>query len=267
MKERRMDDKTALGFNTICNFIRDLNASFGGKQKSLMLYGHLIEKTGLIHIEPVKKHIRIFQKFITDNETAILERDKKKMVQARLVYSDKVAIDLGQIFRVCDREEEGVIWTHLLTIAAVIVPESQAKRVLQEMKTKKTTTGGAAAANGMEDMMKGIPGMEGDFLKDFMGKIGSQLQDVDESNPMAMITSLMSSGVFTELFSSMSGGMKDGNLDIGKMMSSMQGLMSNIGNMVDTNDGSPVTTTPLVSAASSSPTLPPPEENLLDPID
>ena len=45
-----MDDKTALAFNTICNFIRDLNASFGSKQKSLMLYGHLIEKTGLIHI-------------------------------------------------------------------------------------------------------------------------------------------------------------------------------------------------------------------------
>ena len=53
-------------FKCICNFIKDLTESFGDKQKSLFLYSHLIDKTGIMHEEPIKKHVSLFYKFIKD---------------------------------------------------------------------------------------------------------------------------------------------------------------------------------------------------------
>lgn len=221
-----MDDKTALSFNTICNFIRDLNAAFGAKQKSLMLYNHLIEKTGLIHIDPVKKHILIFKAFVQKNEEAIINRDKKQMKSLRIVYSDKVAIDLDTIFQWCDKEEESIIWNHLLTISAILNPECQAKQILKELQSKPTSNGNK----------------EGDFLKNIMGKIsehvGNNPVDTQDANPMAMIGSLMSSGVFSDIFQSLSSGLGDENMDMGKLMGSMQDMMGEINKMMKDNQSS-----------------------------
>jgi hypothetical protein len=211
-----MDDKTALAFNTICNFIRDVNASFGTKQKALMLYGHLIEKTGLIHIEPVRKHIQIFQAFVKENEDAILGRKRNLMRAGKIVYSERVWIDLAAIFQMADREEESIIWNHLLTISAILNPDGKAKQVLKDLKNKPST------------------GSEDNFLKNIMEKIGDQIQSSggEDANPMQMIGSMMSSGVFNEIFQGLSSGMSDGNMDIGKMMSSMQSMMSNLNDIV-----------------------------------
>lgn len=210
-----MDEKTALGFNTICNFIRDLNASFGVKQKSLMLYGHLIEKTGLIHIEPVKKHIHIFKIFVENNEEAIEKRNKKLLKMPKISYSERVGIDIQAIFQMCDREEETVIWNHLLTISALLHPQGKSKKILQDIKDSKSTS-------------------EDNFLKGIIDKIGKEIESTDgeDVNPMQMIGKMMSSGVLNDVFQNLSKGMNDGNLDLGSMMNSMQGLLGNLNNMV-----------------------------------
>lgn len=230
-----MDDKTALAFNTVCNFIRDLNASFGNRQKSLMLYGHLIEKTGLIHIEPVKKHLQIFRAFVETNDEAIQARDKKKLKVKRIVYSEKVAIDLLSILQMADREEEKVIWIHLLTISAILYPEGHAKQTLKDLKNNPATGAGG----------------EENFLKNIMDKIGEQIQSNggEDVNPMQMIGSMMNSGVFNEILQGLSNGMNDGNMDIGKMMGSMQGLLNNLNTMV-------ADTAPPSSSPKPSDTLP-----------
>jgi hypothetical protein len=62
-------------FKCICNFIKDLTESFGDRQKSLFLYSHLIDKTGIMHEEPIKKHVLLFYKFIKENEEAIVAKD------------------------------------------------------------------------------------------------------------------------------------------------------------------------------------------------
>jgi hypothetical protein len=224
-----MDNNTALAFNTICNFIRDLSGSFGNKQKSLLLYGHLIEKTGLIHIDPVKKHINIFKKFVEDNQDAIEKRDKNLFQTNSISYSDKVSIDIRNIFDVCDKDEEKIIWKHLLTISAVLNPVGNAKQILKELTASKK--GGGGDIN------------EDNFLKNIMEKIGSEVEnyDADSMNPMQMIGSMMSSGALNDVFQSISSGLNEGNLDLGSMMNSMQSLVSNLSTMV--NENQPTTTT------------------------
>lgn len=220
-----MDDKTALAFNTICNFIRDLNASFGNKQKSLLLYGHLIEKTGLIHIDPVKKHINIFKKFVADNKEAIESQNKQKLTTHLISYSDKVSIDMKGIFQVCDKEEEKVIWNHLLTISAVLDPLGNAKQILKDLTANASSSKKGKAADVNED----------NFLKNIMDKIGSEVGNFDQENmnPMQMIGTMMSSGALNDIFQSISSGLNDGNLDLGSMMNSMQSMVTNLSSMVN----------------------------------
>jgi hypothetical protein len=183
-----------------------------------MLYGHLIEKTGLIHIEPVKKHIQIFKTFVETNDEAIEGKNKKKLKCSKILYSEKVGIDLDLIFRLCDRDEESVVWNHLLTISAVLHPQGNAKQVLKDMKSNKS-------ASGKED----------NFLKNIMDTIGKEIgsqSSEDDINPMNLIGSMMSSGVMNEMFQNLSKGMNDGSMDLGSMMNSMQSLMGNLSNMV-----------------------------------
>ena len=58
-----MEDNTLIVFNAISKFVHSLNECFGEKQRSLQLYGRLIEKTTIIHEGPIKKHINAFKKF------------------------------------------------------------------------------------------------------------------------------------------------------------------------------------------------------------
>lgn len=238
-----MDNNTALAFNTICNFIRDLSASFGNKQKSLLLYGHLIEKTGLIHIDPVKKHINIFKKYIEENQEAIENRDKSKFNSTSISYSDKVAIDLKGVFSMCDKEEEKVVWNHLLTISAVLNPLGNAKQILKDLTASSSKKkGGGSDFN------------EDNFLKNIMDKIGSEVEncDTENMNPMQMIGSMMSSGALNDIFQTISSGLNEGNLDLGSMMNSMQSLVGNLNTMVNENQQPSTTTSPLATTETTS---------------
>jgi hypothetical protein len=129
-----------------------------------------------------------------------------------------VAIDIRAIFDLCDREEEKVIWNHLLTISAVLNPLGKAKQILKEMTSTKKKAGGGGDADN--------------FLKNIMDKIGSEVENCDaNTNPMQMIGNLLSSGAMNDIFQSISSGINEGNLDLGSMMNTMQSLVGNLGPM------------------------------------
>jgi len=209
-------DATVLIFKSICNFIKDLNESFGEKQKSLLLYAALIEKTGLMHEEPIKKHISIFSEFCKQNEEAIMARHHGELVLSEIRYSDKVYIDVAQVFELADSEEKEIVWSHFVALLALLHPSSEAKKLLKKQADEKRSTGGASGG-----------GNEEEFLSSLVDKVGKHI-DPTVSNPMDMMNGIMSSGVFQELVGSMNTGISEGNLDIGKMLGSLQSMIGNI---------------------------------------
>ena len=58
-------------------------------------------------------------------------------------------------------------------------------------------------------------------------KVESNIKE--DQNPMETMGSLFSSGVFTELVTDMNNGLKSGDLNIGKLMSSVQSLAQSEG--------------------------------------
>ena len=89
--ETKTDDNVFL-FKCIVDFIHSLNELYGEKQHSLQLYDLLMDKTGIVHEEPIRRHIHLFYTFVRENEKAILETNIEYMKLWKIEYSDKVFI-------------------------------------------------------------------------------------------------------------------------------------------------------------------------------
>lgn len=203
------DNTSILVFKAITSFISDLDSEFGKKHKSIALYNRLLEKTGIVHIGPINKHIDCFKKFFTVNHSAMMEQNPNIFEDSKITYSDKVYVDISTVLKQTSVENKKIIWQHLLTIWGLIDPTSEARRLLNEAKKSGTSTS------------------EENFLSDIIDKVENAVTNdkIDKSNPLSAITSLMQSGVMTDLVSGMQKGLSEGSLDVGKLMSSVQMMM------------------------------------------
>lgn len=213
-----INDSTLLIFKAITSFISDMNDTFGKDYKPLLLYSHLIEKTGIIHEEPIKKHIHIFQQFVTDNEQAIFEKNVELFKESVIRYSDKVYIDIRKMFELSKDSvaDCNSIWKHLLTLSALLNPTGQAKEILKKDKEVESVN------------------QEDDFLSGLIDKVGKHI-DPTSTNPMDSMNNLMSSGVFGELMNSMDKGIGDGTLDMQKMVGSLQKMIGSLSTMMESD--------------------------------
>jgi hypothetical protein len=213
-------DNYLIAFKAISNFTACLNEVFGATNRSLKLYAHLISKTTFSHEIPIKKHIKAFKEFCVINKKAIFSKDASQLDPKVIIYSQRVYIDLGSILEEIsdDKTTINVIWTHLLTILALLDPTSRAKEILQENICKDTDDN-----------------QESDFLSNIINKVEKHVDP--SSNPMEAVSSILKSGIFTELVGGMGNGLQDGSLDIGKLMGTVNKMVSKMNNDVSDNCG------------------------------
>lgn len=215
-EEEIKTEDTIVLFKCIVDFIHCLREMFGKEQHSLELYDLLMERTGIVHQDPIKKHVKLFKDFLQKNEEAILENNEEKMTEWKIEYSEKVFIDLNSIFSMSLEEDKQTIWQHLLTLMAVLIPTSNAKNILKERKANKNK--------------------EGDFLTNLINKVEKHVDPSTATDPAQMMSGILSSGLFSELMDDMNRGMSDGDLDLNKMMGSLQGMIGNMSNMFENMD-------------------------------
>lgn len=209
------DNTSILIFKAITSFISDLDSEFGKRHKSIALYNRLLEKTGIVHVGPINKHIDCFKKFFSLNHNAMMEQNSNLFEDSKITYSDKVYVDVATVLRQTSVENRDIIWQHLLTIWGLIDPTSEARRLLNEAKKNGTATN------------------EENFLSNIIEKVETAVSSdkIDKNNPLSAITSLMQSGVMTDLVSGMQQGLSEGSLDVSKLMSSVQMMMGKMGGM------------------------------------
>jgi len=202
-------DYNLLAFKSISDFVKQLCEIFAKKNHSLKLYEHLLNKTTLSHEKSIKKHIELFKIFCIANREAILTKNSKILVQNKVEYSTRVYIDFSNIFSDSDNETTSVIWKHLLTISALVDPAGKAKEILKNKTDSK----------------------EANFLSDIINKVETNV--TPGSNPLEAMSSIMSSGVFNDLISGMNTGIQSGDLDLGKLMGTVQTMCASL----SINDG------------------------------
>ena len=209
-------DYNLLIFKTISTFVNELSEIFSSQNHSLKLYQRLINKTTVNHEKSIEKHILAFRKFCISNRDLILSKNVSKLssVDSKIEYSDKVFIDFASIFKSADKDTSMVIFDHLLTISALVDPTSKAKEILNNDEKSK----------------------EADFLSTMIEKVEENV-DINSSNPMEVVNSIMISGVFNDLLSNMNNSLQDGSLDLGKLVGTVEKLCSNMTPKGVGNDG------------------------------
>ena len=132
-------------------------------------------------------------------------------------YSERVYIDIKSILKLSDEQTCDAIWNHLLTISAFVDPAGNAKEILKA--NLKSTNGD----NINENM----------FLENIISQVEKSIppNGSGDADPMKMISSIMQSGVFTDLIGGMNQGLSNGSLDIGKLMGTVQGLIGGMNNI------------------------------------
>lgn len=207
-------------FKSICNFVKDLNFAFGDKLPSIQLYAHLLERTGLFHEEVLKRHIKVFEDFVTENEEAILQRSMGLLQGKHIIrYSEKVFIDLNAVTLLSEGDDVDTVWTHLLTIFAFLHPEKPAKEQLRRQKQAAAASAAAAtAASASPTTISAAPTPAGGT-------------DASVEDPMAMI-----GNIFQGLMGGLAGagadvgmGTGDGTAAPNPFQALMQGMMSGAG--------------------------------------
>ena len=202
-------DTSLVTFKAISNFTTSLEEVFGKDERPLKLYVHLISKTTLSHEKAIQKHIEAFRVFCTANRDAFESKSVSKFVETKISYSERVYIDIARIFAAADKDTKVVIWKHLLTISALVDPTGKARQILKDAAEK-----GSA------------PVTEANFLSDIIGKVEEHVDP--EANPMEAVASIMKSGVFAELVGGMGNGLQDGSLDLGKLMGTVQTMVTSL---------------------------------------
>ena len=208
------NNSNIIAFKAISSFIIDLSSVFGDSNHALKLYDRLLCKTTINHDKAINKHIELFKDFCTLNRDGIILKSYKKFVTFKIEYSPKVYIDFVNIFENADLDSNKVIWNHLLTISALVDPEGNAKEILKNTSNSKET----------------------DFITNIFSKVEEHVKP--DSNPMEAVSSIMSSGIFTDIISSLGGGMQDGSLDLSKLMGGVQKMCSDMG-VKDNNQEGP----------------------------
>lgn len=224
-----LSDSNLLTFKAIISFVNDLNSLFGSVQHSLKLYHHLITKTTFAHDKPILKHIEAFTQYCSSNIDAIMNKDKNRLNNDNIQYSERVYINLRALFfsqkKVIDSETEEAIWKHLIYINARTNPNEGAIRLLKsvmESKSNSERKEGSIPVN--------IPGegKEKEFLTNIMNKVENCI-DPNTTNPLQAISSIMSSGLLTELVSDMGKGIENGSINLNSLMGTLQSMVSTMG--------------------------------------
>jgi len=196
-----------IAFKVLSTFVVDLSEIFEEKHRPLKLYHHLIDKTNKEHELVIKKHITAFETFCKNNQESILNKNKN-LQNPIISYSKRVYIDMSEIFNINDdKTTETIIWKHLLTILAVIIPESGAKDILNNKSENSISESG--------------------FLGEIVSTIENNIDKDKMENPMEAVGAILQSGVMNDLINNLGNAIKNGDMNLGSLSSQTQQFSEN----------------------------------------
>jgi len=212
-------------FKAISNFVIELYDLYGSNKKyhALKLYKFLLSKTKISDDSPINKHIEAFKIFCASNKEALLSRDLTKITNKSITYSSRVYIDIYNIFKVSDEETRNAIWDHLLNIYSLCEPNDKEAKDAKEILKNKINSSQSSPSSFFSGESK-----ENNLLSGIFSKLENSGIDPTKNSPLEAITSLMSSGVFTDILGTLTGGLKNGEFDIKNLLNGMHGLINQL---------------------------------------
>lgn len=199
-----LPDKVLKTFSAFSNFIQALSELYSSDFKFLALYNRLLEKTTIRDELAIKKHVTAFTVFYNQNKNAILSKNVNA-IRGKIQYSERTFIEMEPILKKSNDQIKHAILQHLLTLSALVDPVSNAKSLLDNMSESTDN--------------------ETKFLHTMIEQMSDKV-DPNETNPMNVISNLMSSGAVNQIADGLKSGMENGTLDMNKLLGSVTQVFS-----------------------------------------
>jgi hypothetical protein len=206
----RSEDVNLKAFAKIRAFAKELNDCFGQKHHNVELYNRLLKKTDILNKVHVSKQVKVFEDFLVEFKTEIINKSKKGLADKNIKFSEKVFFNIGTLLSESDKETTNVIFSHLQIILFVLHPDAEVKTALQKSASEQTGTS------------------SGKFIDTFMNKIENTFKEKNFKDAGEAISGLMSSNVMGELIESMNQGVESGDLNLNDLLSDVQGMLGNL---------------------------------------
>jgi len=215
-----LTDQELRGFNALTNFISALVEIFEKSNKPLALYNRLVEKTTFKHISSIKKHITAFTDFFNSNKDYILKKTINNDSSFKISYSDRIYIDVKYCLNNADKEMEKTIWTHILVIGAILNLSNDAKNIVKNDQENTNEL--------LETLNIDTSSNEGKFLGNMFDKIQGAIDfdSIDCNNPIEAVMNIMKTGFIEDLASDIGKEAKNGSIDLGNLLNSVQGVLT-----------------------------------------
>ncbi len=212
-----MDDQKLRIFNAIASFVQDLNTGFGKKYKPVALYNRLVEKTTLRNVTAIDRHINAFKSFFATNNNYV--KNKTLTGNAKIVYTERIYIDVGRIIFKLDTAAQQHIHKHLITIYSLLNLGTQDGIAALETLKKDNT-----------DLKLNLPDTtEGNFIQNTLTEMTDQFSDMgDNVTPMQMMANMMQSGFLTKFMGDLQTGFTNGEMDLKSLMSTVTSVISEV---------------------------------------
>jgi len=207
-------------YTKILAFVKQLNDNFGSKYNNIHLYYKLLKKTKVSNQNAINKHNLIFKNFCIDNKDFIITKLTKNIKTDNINFSDKVYINIKQIFNESDNETKEVMFKHIQLISYLLTKDNDVKKCLMGLPSDDGKTNTVLELETEDN--------EKQFINGFVNKIEGAFKDKNYDNPLMATFDLLQSGIFSEVVGSMSKDISSGKLDINKLLGNVQGMVSEL---------------------------------------
>jgi hypothetical protein len=218
-------EETLKTFHTVCSFVKELKDLFGKKYYNITLYNRILEKTPITHQSAIFKHIEIFREFCQKNKDGILNKDIGKLKWDKIMFSNKIYINIKDVLNDADNDTKNSIWKYLLAISFSTIQTDDLKDKIKEILSDSSNAAESAGEN------------EKEFINSFISKIENSFKDKDFKDPMSATANLLQSGIFTDMVKTMDDDIKTGKINVNKLLGSVQGMLGNISSDIGGNGG------------------------------
>ena len=218
--------KSLEAFSAITSFVDDLWEVFGNAKtvSPLALYHRLIQHIKFTDTEGIKKSVSGFETFLKEY-SSVIKRDVMDEIPRdtfiKYGNSDSVYLEIQKYIYKADEPTKVAIRQHLLTINAILHPNQE--NITELEKASQPQAGEEAMELNIDTTTA-----EGKFVNGIMSKAKTAMEGVNTDDPMTAIMGIFKSGMLQDMMSGLQKGVDGGQLDMQKLLGTMQGAIGSI---------------------------------------
>jgi len=199
-------------FSKIVMFMRELKEAFGDDFPEVVKFYQLSKRTKLDNHAVINRQVQVFNDYCEANRAAIQEGKLDALNEQPIAYNEKILFHLKPIVNKADQDAKKVILKFLQLILCLINPQDELKQQLvhQAQEERKSHS------------------KEDDVFASIISKVSERYKDTQPTDLSSALADVQSSGFIDEIASSINNSFDNGDLDLGKLMSSAFGLFNKI---------------------------------------